>query len=41
MREQGYTYRAIGEAAGVHLRTVAHWVGVAQRQGKSAAIEPG
>lgn len=34
MREQGYTYRAIGEAVGVHLHTVAHWVEVAQRQGK-------
>lgn len=37
MREQGYTYRAIGEAVGVHLCTVAHWVEVAQRQGKPAA----
>jgi transposase len=41
LREQGYTYRAIGEAVGVHLRTVAHWVEVAQRQGKAAAIEGG
>lgn len=41
MREQGYTYRAIGEAVGVHLRTVAHWVEVAQHQGKSVAIEGG
>lgn len=41
MREQGYTYRAIGEAVGVHLRTVAHWVSVAERQGKEVAIEGG
>ena len=41
MRELGYTYRAIGEAVGVHLRTVAHWVAVAESQGKEAAIEGG
>ena len=41
MREQGYTYRAIGEAVGVHLRTVAHWVAIAEHQGKEAAIEGG
>jgi transposase len=32
--KRAYTYRAIGEAVGVHLHTVAHWVEVAQRQGK-------
>lgn len=41
MREQGYTYRAIGEAVGVHLRTVAHWVATAEHQGKEAAIKGG
>ncbi|EPK8813734.1 helix-turn-helix domain-containing protein, partial [Pseudomonas aeruginosa] len=29
MREQGYTYKAIGEAVGVHPRTIAHWAQVA------------
>ncbi len=30
MREQGYTYKAIGEAVGVHPRTIAHWAQVAE-----------
>jgi transposase len=41
MREQGYTYQAIGEAVGVHPRTVAHWVQVAEHQGTAAAITGG
>ncbi|MBG4017233.1 helix-turn-helix domain-containing protein, partial [Pseudomonas aeruginosa] len=33
MREQGYTYKAIGEAVGVHPRTIAHWAQVAEHKG--------
>ncbi len=41
MREQGYTYRAIGEAVGVHLRTVAHWVKVRSIRASRPPIEGG
>ncbi|MDH1340231.1 transposase [Ectopseudomonas oleovorans] len=41
MREQGYTYKAIGEAVGVHPRTIAHWAQVAEHKGEKAAIAGG
>ena len=41
MREQGYTYKAIGEAVDVHPRTVAHWAQVAEHKGTTAAITGG
>jgi transposase len=41
MREQGYTYKAIGEAVAVHPRTVAHWAAIAERQGEKVAITGG
>src|SRR3546814_17630169 len=41
MREQGYTYKAIGEAVGVHPRTIAHWAQVAAHKGEKAAIAGG
>ena len=41
MREQGYTYKAIGEAVGVHPRTIAHWAQVAEHKGEKATIAGG
>lgn len=41
MREQGYTYKAIGEAVGAHPGTVAQWAEVAERQGATAVIAGG
>lgn len=41
MRELEYTYRSIGEAVGVHPRTVAHWVKTAEEMGVKAAIDGG
>lgn len=41
LREQGHTYKAIGEAVGVHPRTVAYWLEVARRKGREAAIAGG
>ncbi len=41
MREQEYTIKAIGEAVGVHQRTVAKWLSVAAEKGKKAAIAGG
>ncbi|MNG19508.1 hypothetical protein D3C84_1036740 [compost metagenome] len=38
---QRHTYSAIGQAVGVHLRTVPHWVAVVEHQGKEVAIEGG
>lgn len=38
MREQGYTFKAIGEAVDVHPLTIAHWVQVAEHKDKKAAI---
>lgn len=37
----GYTYKAIGEAVGVHPRTIAHWAQVAEHKGEKAAIAGG
>src|SRR3546814_4399082 len=41
MREQCYTYKAIGEAVGVHPRTIAHWAQVAEHKGEKAVIAGG
>lgn len=41
MREQGYTYKAIGEAVDVHPSTVAHWAQFAEHKGATAAIAGG
>lgn len=39
--EQRHTYSAIGQAVGVHLRTVPHWVAAGEPQGKEVSIEGG
>jgi transposase len=39
MREQGYSFVAIGEAIGVHGRTVQKWLARVAAEGVDAAIE--
>lgn len=41
LREQGYTYRAIGDALGLRQRTGAHWVEVARHEGAAVATGVG
>jgi transposase len=41
MWQQAYTQKAIAEACGVHLRTVAEWIKIARGKGLSTAIEGG
>lgn len=41
MRTQGYTFKAIGEAVGVHYRTVQYWWSRFQAEGRKAAVEGG
>lgn len=41
MREQGYTFKAVAEAVGVHARTVAAWAATAKQNGQQAAIAGG
>lgn len=41
MRKQGYPYRDIGEAVGVHPRTIAYWAQGAEHKGEKTAIAGG
>lgn len=41
MREKGHTIRAIGEAVGVHPRTVSYWFELARADGMDSVIEGG
>jgi transposase len=41
MREQGHTFKSIGDAVGVHPRTVVRWFAMARTSGKKLVIKGG